>query len=422
VRVVRAIVAPVISRRTYRRLAFLLLGAAAGFGFVSLSIILFWMLPLVAAGPGELLGLLAPLPLAAGVGLLRSTLYIQRAINRTLLGAPDVEMPLNSAITWRHRWRSAAFFVLHVIAGYLTGVYVIVAGAFAVVMTMNTVRNAGTGSSRAADPTLDWIGVPVVLLALLAIPYLAAGLGGVFTWLGARLLGITPNERLLELQGRVQHLAERNRLARELHDSVGHALSVVTIQAGAAQRTLEREPEVARAALTAIADSARRALGDLDHVLALLREEPLALRGEPAAAQPTSTLDHLDQLVTDLGAAGLRIAVERSGELAAVPAVVSREAYRIIQEGLTNALRHAGPAPVSLCVRAGTDALEVELDNPLPAFVTTAAGSRSRDSPHGLTGIRERVALLGGQVLAGPTTDPAGDRWRLWVRVPLAVP
>jgi signal transduction histidine kinase len=238
------------------------------------------------------------------------------------------------------------------------------------------------------------------LLALLLLVHLVVACGALLARLAPALLGPTAAERLAELERRTELLAERNRLARELHDSVGHALSVVTLQASAAGRVLDSDPEFARTALGAIEESARAALTDLDHVLGLLREE----RHERT---PQWTLADLPRL---LETAGVTVESTVEGQLAAVPPAVSREAYRIVQEGLTNVLRHAGKVPVALRLVACDDRLELDLENPLGE----RAGSRAGGG-HGLRGMRERVTVLHGQMTAGADDG----RWRVSVRIPL---
>jgi signal transduction histidine kinase len=399
---------------------FLLLGSAAAVGFASLgAMIVGALLPsghMLASRPVQVIAPLVPLlPIAIGIGLLRSTLVIQRTLARALLGVPAADLPANAAISASHRWRSATFFVLHVIGGYAFGLLVILLGGFVLITVTAYVQpDAFTGPDGAApdgaSSTAEFrrLGPPIIVTLLIALPYVAAALGAGFARLAARLLGPTPDERVAALQHRIRSLAEHNRLARELHDSVGHALSVVAVQANAAQRVLDRDPEIARRALAAIAQSAKRALDDLDQVLALLRAEA---DHEPA---PQWTLANLDTLLADVRAAGLTVDLHCSGDLASVPAVVSREAYRIVQEGLTNALRHAGPVPVTLVIRNDAGGLAMELTNHLPARGTGNGNGSRADSGRGLTGIRERVALLGGTVSAGPRDG----RWRVAVHLP----
>lgn len=246
--------------------------------------------------------------------------------------------------------------------------------------------------------------MPLALLSPLALVCLAAAAGGGLARLAPRLLGPTPAERLAALQRHAMRLAERNRLARELHDSVGHALSIVTVQAGAAGRVLDRDPAFARQALADIETSARNGLRDLDHVLGLLRDDA------PSRA-PVPTLADLPGLVDSTRSAGVDLSAELTGRIDEVPQAVSREAYRIVQESLTNAARHASHLPVSLSLEIGADHLELELSNPLDA----SPSHRQEGGGRGLNGIRERVASLRGQVSAGPEAD----RWRVAVRLPL---
>jgi signal transduction histidine kinase len=209
-------------------------------------------------------------------------------------------------------------------------------------------------------------------------------------------------------------LAERNRLARELHDSVGHALTVTTLQAGAAARVLDSDPAFVAKALDAIAEAGRSALADLDHVLGLLREGPDGGEGDGADRSPRPDLADLGALVDGARSAGVPVELRCEGATEAVPRAVSREAYRIVQEGLTNALRHAGPVPVAVRVAVTDDAVDLELTNPLgraPAGVPAGGG-------RGIAGMRERGEVLRGELLAGRE----GDRWRVAARLPLGGP
>ncbi|MDQ3631603.1 MAG: hypothetical protein M3417_10130, partial [Actinomycetota bacterium] len=159
-----------------------------------------------------------------------------------------------------------------------------------------------------------------------------------------------------------------------------------------------------REALTNIETSARNGLRDLDHVLGLLRDDA-------ASRTPTPTLADLHRLVDSTRSAGVELTAELTGQIEDVPQAVSREAYRIVQESLTNAARHAGRMPVNLSLDVGADHLELELSNPLAA----SPARRGEGGGRGLDGIRERVASLRGQVSAGPESG----RWRVAVRLPL---
>ena len=160
-----------------------------------------------------------------------------------------------------------------------------------------------------------------------------------------------------------------------------------------------------RSALASIEEVGRTALDDLDHVLGLLRDES-------SATSPQPTLRQLEQLLGDSRAAGVIIDGERSGTIVSLPPVVSREAYRIVQEGLTNALRHAGPVPVRLRLHVDADRLELEMTNPLGTGEHTrrsADGAGPRGG-RGLQGIRERVTVLHGCLLY--TSPSPRDRTR----------
>ncbi|MFI1329233.1 sensor histidine kinase [Streptomyces sp. NPDC020845] len=244
---------------------------------------------------------------------------------------------------------------------------------------------------------------------LAAAAWLCAGAVAVLRWAAPALLGPRPAERLAALEERTRLLAGRNRLAQELHDSIGHTLTAATIQAAVAAELLDREPEAARRALSSIEESSRSAMDDLDHVLGVLREGK-------APTAPQHTLGDLRALLERVRLTGTEVHADLDGDWARVPAAVSREAYRIVQEGLTNALRHAHRAPVTLRVAVAGDWLEVELSNPMTggrALGLTRPGRRGQ----GLTGIAERVGLLRGEVSAGRV---AGGRWRLVARIPLS--
>lgn len=219
------------------------------------------------------------------------------------------------------------------------------------------------------------------------------------------LLGPGPAERAAAAEARSRALAQRNRLAQELHDSLGHTLTASTIQAAVARELLDRDPQAARRALSSIEETSRAAMDDLDHVIGILRESPPTTRPQP-------TLADLDVLADRVRQTGAVLAVEREGDVTRVPTVVSREAFRLLQEGLTNALKHGGRGDVRLLVAARGERLRLVLTNPLRAASPTARGSRAG---HGLAGCAERVRLLRGELSAGPTGD---GRWQVTADLP----
>jgi signal transduction histidine kinase len=232
-------------------------------------------------------------------------------------------------------------------------------------------------------------------------------LGRLLALIGPVWLGPSYAERLERLHADAARAIERNRLAREIHDSVGHALSLVTLQASAARRLLDRDPAFADEALRTIETTSRRAVADLDHLLGLLRDE----RRSAAETGPALDADTLDDLLRAAGAAGLSVGPVVSGDLSQLPVLVAREAYRIVQEGLTNALKYSADRTAGLAVSLDDGALEILLTNPTDEERAIRAG-------RGLRGIRERAAMLGGRSSVGR----GDDGWTLSVVLPAVAP
>jgi signal transduction histidine kinase len=203
---------------------------------------------------------------------------------------------------------------------------------------------------------------------------------------------------------------ERARLARELHDVVAHNVSLMLVQAGAAADVFDKRPERARAALETIQEAGRSALGELRAMLQTMRPDGV----EPRAPQPG--LDQLDALAASLGAAGLAVAVHRAGTARAVPADVSLSAYRIVQESLTNTLRHARATRAEVDLRWTDAALHLEITDDGTATAVRVPAARDAGAGAGLVGMRERARLVGGSLDAGPL--PAGG-FRVSARLPL---
>ncbi|MEV6911855.1 histidine kinase [Amycolatopsis sp. NPDC051071] len=399
---------PLVDRATYRRWVYFILGGALSVPYLLFAaIVVPSLLPLVVTMErGVVIGLITVVLVMIASSFIPAVRVLEGAAVRELLDDPVPGVTFGPAGSWPVRLRSSAMFLLHVGSGCavsLVSLLVPVAFGFAVAAPF-TGRIALSAENPIVVPkgwASAWIPV-VFLLGLVALAYGVWLAGAVLTRVARSLLGVSAAERIAQLEKRTEQLAERNRLARELHDSVGHALSVVTIQAGAARRTLRSDPDFTEQALTAIEDSARAALDDLDHVLGLLREEA-------SARTPQSGLGELSALVEATRLAGAEVAAEMRGEPSAVPPVVSREAYRILQECLTNALRHAGKVPVTVLVDAGPELLRLRVSNPLGA----AAPSREGGG-RGLRGMAERVDVLGGTITAGR----ADERWEVEVAVP----
>jgi signal transduction histidine kinase len=187
---------------------------------------------------------------------------------------------------------------------------------------------------------------------------------------------------------------ERARIARELHDVVAHAISVIVLQARGGRRLLDTEPEETRGALDTIEHTAQQALVEMRRLVGLLRESDEVL---DLAPQPT--LSQLDHLVAQVRAAGLPVEVAIEGEPVELPPGVDLSAYRIVQEALTNALKHAGPTRARITLDFGTDGLDVDVADD---GVGAGAGNGGSGGGYGLAGIRERVAVVGGELDARP--------------------
>ncbi|MFJ6655612.1 sensor histidine kinase [Streptomyces sp. NPDC091377] len=313
---------------------------------------------------------------------------------------PEAGISVAPSATWRDRLRTVVWLQARFLLGGAT--------VFAAVwLPVSAVDLAGLalGGAVSDNPLLTWARPHWAYAFLVPVPLLVfAGavlvLGAAVAGLARRLLGPSPAERLAVLEERTEHLMERTRIARELHDSIGHALTVAVVQAAAARTA--GDPAFTDRALTAIEETGRTALEDLERVLGVLRES-----GRPVSGRPT--LVDADRLLESARASGATVDAEVSGPLETVPGPASREGYRILQEALTNVLRHAGAVPVRVRIVVAGGALDLEVRNPLPP------GGRSAGRGSGLRGMSERAALLGGRARVGPDE---GD-WRIRVVLPL---
>jgi signal transduction histidine kinase len=184
---------------------------------------------------------------------------------------------------------------------------------------------------------------------------------------------------------------ERRRIAREMHDIVAHSISVMVVQAGGARRILDRDPDRAVRAAEQIERTGRGALVEMRRLLGLL--QPAEGRAERA---PQPSLEALHRLVARAREAGLPVEVHEEGERRSLPAGLDLAAYRIVQEALTNALKHAGAAPTEVTLRWSESDLELEITDRGPGRPAAA------DKGHGIVGMRERVRLYGGRLHTGP--------------------
>jgi signal transduction histidine kinase len=208
--------------------------------------------------------------------------------------------------------------------------------------------------------------------------------------LGDRERRVQLAERERDLVGREAIVEERARIARELHDAIAHNVSMMVVQAGAERRVLDDSSnESTRDVLQTVERIGRDALTEMRRMVGMLRNDG----ADPLAPQPG--LDDLPTLVTQVREAGLPVELQIDGERRELPVGIELSAYRIVQEALTNALKHAGDAHASVHVSYGADSLEIEIIDDGPGAGSGAAGG------HGLVGMRERVALYGGRIDAG---------------------
>ena len=209
-------------------------------------------------------------------------------------------------------------------------------------------------------------------------------------------------ERESERERRLAAAEERTRIARDLHDSAGHAINVILVQAGAARLLQERDPSASRAALETIEEVARETIGEIDQLVRALRED-----GSPGAIEPPLGLNALETIIARHRAAGLNVALDVRGSSRPLAPALDQAAYRILREALTNAARH-GLGQADVVVAFGENRLEITVTN------TIRPGLQADVRGHGIVGMRERVALLGGSL----ETDQRDGVFRVTVRFP----
>ncbi|MFG3051955.1 sensor histidine kinase [Kitasatospora sp. NPDC048239] len=407
------ILAPFLSAAVYARWLHLWVGC------VFVGVILMIYPGTYGWSPAEVLVRAAPLD-AALLGLAALVPAMRRAegVQARLLLVPEQEQDIavEPARGWADRRRTAAWLVGRVALGSLVGMF-----------TVLTVTACGELLTR-SEPCLYGLRLPAqgeVLWYPLAVPVLLFGYGWLAVWAGrlqlamaVRLLGPSPAERLAAAELRAERLLERNRLARELHDSIGHALTVTVLQAGAA-RAVGDQAFVAKA-LEVIEETGRQAMDDLERTLVLLREAPDGVATEHPG------IEQLPGLFDTARSAGSPVEAWIDVPSGKLPGVLSRESYRIVQEGVTNALKYAPGEPITVRVAVRDGRLELRCANALAAQArgTAARGTAARGTVarggsgrggKGLRGIRERAVLLGGEASAGAESG----EWVLAVRMPL---
>lgn len=230
-------------------------------------------------------------------------------------------------------------------------------------------------------------------------------------------------ERTREEEARARVDAERLRIAREVHDTVAHAIAIINVQSGVTAHVLDKRPDVAREALRAIEQTSSRALREMRAILRVLRDDD-------DGRVPYPGLGQIDELAVKAREAGLDIKIEETSPETPLPSAVGSAAYRIVQESLTNVIRHVGPTRVTIALHPGVDAVQIRVtdegrraaaaedvaDLRLPSQHRARAGT-SAGPGRGIVGMRERCELLGGELDAGPTP---GGGFEVNARLPLA--
>jgi signal transduction histidine kinase len=270
------------------------------------------------------------------------------------------------------------------------------------------------GRADALNTALTGVGLFLVLLALLVLPWLAGLV--VRTRSAARMsreAQLLAERDAARSDRAVAVEQERVRIARDMHDIVAHSLAVVIAQADGARYALRSSPESADEALTTIGTTARRALSDVRDLLGALRHEQ--------GTAPTPDMDRLEQLVGEMRGVGLDVRLERSGDPLRLPTASQLAVYRIVQECLTNALKHGdADEPVHVQIDHRADHVEITVVNRRAQTGQfdrgmVDRGMRGLGSGHGIVGMRERAALTGGSMTAGVR----GDDFRVEVRIPV---
>lgn len=286
---------------------------------------------------------------------------------------------------------SFALGVLAVVVplGLLSSV-VIAAGHLAGIVSVSSDNQAVLAVTDAAA---YWIalGFPVIIFAVPMFAWMVQGLAAVHRVFGRWALGPGSDQLVQAATERAELAEQQIRIDQELHDSIGHMITMNIIQAGAGAHVFDTDPEFSRQALKNIEERGRAAMGELDRIIAAIRGD------QPETRTPLPGIDDIGRLIEESRTAGMDVSYE--AEFPQAPAAVGRAAFTVVREALTNAARHAPGATVSVRIAQDADALGIEVLNGRPS-----AGAQR---PHGgggrgLSGIRDRITLLGGRSSAGP--------------------
>jgi signal transduction histidine kinase len=396
-----------------------------------------WLAPTSAAAPARLVTLRPPLAdvlLAAGVLVVAQ---VETWMTSSFQPKPPLALLavlITVPLAWRRRAPFGALLAMGVAASVLGTGWPELSALYTFIAVVVAVFSVGAY----AEPRRAVVGCALVILwfwtgalidnvhhpgqrgpsdlAFVAVVFGGAWLlGRAFRGRGQHAEQLAQRAAQLEAdqqaQARAAVAAERARIARELHDVIAHSVSVMVIQAGAAEQLLQQAPERARGPLEAVQDTGRQTIVELRRLLGILRED-----GQELSLAPQPGLAGLDLLLDEMRQAGLPVQLRVEGRPGRLPPGIDLTAYRIVQEALTNTLRHAGPARAEVTVRYQDHALELEvLDDGRGAGPHAASHA---GSGQGLVGMRERVALYGGTLQAGPRATAAGAGYAVRARLP----
>ncbi len=405
----KRIYGPMFDPRTYLEVLYLLLGLAFGILWFVLLVTLY------AVGIGTIIVWVGVIILIGTQALLRPIGVIERAQVRWLLGrevpapAPLAIEPIRDSIHpwWAnlgrrstalirdgHAWRVFGWACARMVLGPIGFAFAVTYVSVAVSLLCAPLGMIDFGGDYpyAWDWVL-WFGPLAFFIVTPALAWVIRGLGDIHRWLASRLLGPYGDELRRVALARASRAEEQIRIDQELHDSIGHMVSMIVVQAGAAVHVFEKDPAFAKRALANIEERGRAALGELDRIIARIRGR------EPETKVPLPGVADLPALIDGAREAG--VAVMSHIDLDGVPPAVGRGIYRVVQEALTNAAKHAPGSKVE--VRA------VARDALAALSVTNTMGAPTRPNGgmggNGIASIRDRVALLGGHATVGVSKD-----------------
>ncbi|NJC23742.1 signal transduction histidine kinase [Arthrobacter pigmenti] len=390
--------------RIARHFVFMMIGTLLAVPYFAVFI---WAAQLASVSSGSAAVAFALLvALLAVPASLSATRALERTAVRELL-AIDLPEPIGLDRPSR-RWRGVAWYMVHLLTGSLLLVTLVVTIPLVVTITVSFLAGRMEDVAELAAVVVPFTDTTTAVLwtfgLSVAITVFTVLAGSALPHWAEGMLGPDAAERSALEAEQQRAAARRNELARELHDSVGHALTVTTLQSTAAQRLLATDPDAAARAMHTAAETGRAALAELDRVIGILRSS--------GSVGAETGLEELPTVVERFTSQGLVVVTDYDdGALAGLPPAASAAALRVLQEGLTNALKYASPREARLQVLRSERSLQLILGNP----VGSSSPSSSAGGGRGLDGIRERARLVDGSV----RVCAADGQWTLDVSLPL---